>query len=156
MDSRPSGVRNDVDPLGVTVLVAVLLLATAAGLVLRRRDGRLRDGRSVTGGWALAGRAPADADRVLLLQLSSPICTPCRRTTELIDELRTRRPGVAHHEIDVAEQPDVARTLGVLRTPTVVAFDRAGTELLRVSGVPRAAELEAALDAALEPSPGTR
>ena len=32
-----------------------------------------------------------------------------------------------------------------MRTPTVVAFDRAGAELVRVSGVPRVRELEDAL-----------
>jgi hypothetical protein len=30
-----------------------------------------------------------------------------------------------------------------MRTPTVVVFDRSGGELLRVTGVPRPAELEA-------------
>ncbi|GAA2563442.1 thioredoxin family protein [Pseudonocardia hydrocarbonoxydans] len=138
------------DPIGLLVLVAALLLATAAGLLLRRRDGRIRRG-AATGGWALAGAAPGAEDRVLLLQLSSPVCTPCRRTAELIDDLRARRPGVVHAEIDVAQRPDVARTLGVLRTPTVVAFDRAGAELLRLSGLPRRADLDAALDPVLGP-----
>jgi thiol-disulfide isomerase/thioredoxin len=88
---------------------------------------------------------PRDGDRVLLLQLSSPICTPCRQTAALLAELSARRPAVVHHEIDVAERPDVARELQVMRTPTVVAFDRAGSELLRVSGVPRLADLEAGI-----------
>jgi hypothetical protein len=54
-----------------------------------------------------------------------------------------------HVEIDVAERPDVARALQVLRTPTTVAFDRVGAELLRVSGVPRATDLTSALATAL-------
>ena len=141
-------VHLGVDLLGLSVLVAVLGLATGVGLVLRRRDGRLRTGRA-EGGWALAGAEPGDAERVLLLQLSSPVCAPCRRTAEVLDALRTRRPEIVHREIDVAERPDVARALNVLRTPTVVAFDRAGTELLRMSGVPRVGELEAALAPAL-------
>jgi hypothetical protein len=37
----------------------------------------------------------------------------------------------------------------VLRTPTTVAFDRAGGELLRVAGVPRVTELASALAPAL-------
>ncbi|WP_308280030.1 thioredoxin family protein [Pseudonocardia oceani] len=144
----------------MTVLVAALAIATAVGLVLRRRDGRVRttgdrggataSADAATGGWALAGTAPSDGDRVLLLQLSSPVCTPCRRTAELIDDLRARQPGVAHTEVDVAERPEVARALGVLRTPTVVAFDRSGAEFVRVSGLPRAAELEAALAPVLD------
>ncbi len=130
--------------IGAAALLGTLLLATVAGLVLRSRDGRLRRG-DADGGWALAGVTPRSDDRVLLLQLSSPVCAPCRRTAELLTELQARRPGVAHHEVDVAERPEVARALDVLRTPTVVAFDRSGGELLRVSGVPRMADLEAAL-----------
>ena len=47
--------------------------------------------------------------------------------------------------MDVADRVDVARALGVLSTPTTVAFDRDGAEMLRVSGVPRADELRNAL-----------
>lgn len=137
---------------GLAVLGAVLALTTVAGLALRARAGRVRAPRdaAASGGWALAGRTPAEGHRVLLLQLSSPVCAPCRQTAALLADLAARTPAVAHHEIDVADAPGVARTLGVLRTPTVVAFDRAGAELLRVSGVPRRAELEAALAPALE------
>ncbi|GAA1306942.1 thioredoxin family protein [Pseudonocardia xinjiangensis] len=132
------------DP-GLLVLVGTLALATAVGLVVRARAGRMRTGGAASGGWALAGTAPAASDRVLLLQLSSPVCTPCRRTAELLTDLSARRPGVVHLEIDVAERPDVARELSVMRTPTVVAFTRDGAELLRISGVPRLPELEAAI-----------
>jgi thiol-disulfide isomerase/thioredoxin len=141
-----------VPDVGLAVLLGTLLLATVAGLVLRVRAGRLRTGRGATRGWQLAGAEPAAADRVLLLQLSSPVCTPCRRTAELLTDLVGRRPGVVHREVDVAEQPDVARELGVMRTPTVVAFDRHGGELLRVTGVPRTAELEERIAAALGPA----
>ncbi len=142
------------DLLGVTALVAVLVAVTVAGLVLRARDGRIRAGSAVSewaaGGWGLAGAGPGSGDRVLLLQLSSPVCTPCRRTAVLLVQLSGRRPGIVHREVDVAQRPDVARALNVLRTPTVVAFDRTGRELLRVSGVPHNADLETALAPALE------
>ncbi len=65
------------DVVGLLVVVGVLLVATAVGLALRARSGRVRRG-TATGGWALAGRTPTDGDRVLLLQLSSPVCAPCR------------------------------------------------------------------------------
>lgn len=131
---------------GAIALLATLLLATAVGLALRARDGRLRTARTTAAaGWDLAGLAPGPDDRVLLLQLSSPVCTPCRRTAELLGAWEARTPGLVHHELDVADRPDPARALDVLRTPTVVAFDRDGTELLRVSGVPAVADLEAAL-----------
>ncbi|MGI5127009.1 thioredoxin family protein [Pseudonocardia sp. CA-107938] len=130
--------------LGVAVAVTVVV-----ALLLRARDGRVRAGGGHTGGWALAERPPAAPDRVLLLQLSSPVCTPCRQTAAVLDELTGRTPGLVHVELDVADRPDVARELGVMRTPTVVAFDRGGAELLRVSGVPRSTDLLSGLESAL-------
>ena len=164
---------------GLLVVLAVLVVATIAGLLLRRRSGRVREiapapqgpragatptepaaggpapggpapggpapGGAALGGWTLAGTAPAGEERVLLLQLSSPVCTPCRQTAGMLGELAADRPTVRHVEIDVADRPDVARELSVMRTPTTIGFDRDGRELLRVSGVPRRTELDAAL-----------
>jgi thiol-disulfide isomerase/thioredoxin len=130
---------------GAAVLVGVLVVATVVGLVLRRRDGRVTQGKDTESGWDLAGIDPDPGDRVLLLQLSSPVCTPCARTREQLAALTAEHPDLRHVEVDVAEHPGIAQALHVLRTPTTVAFDRAGTELLRVGGVPRRADLQQAL-----------
>jgi thiol-disulfide isomerase/thioredoxin len=141
---------------GVVTVAVVVLVVGVLGLLLHRRSGRLRtassgssrSSRSSTSGadgWALAGAHPGPDDRVLLLQLSSPVCAPCRTTAGVLAGLASGEPGVRHVEVDVAERVDVARALGVLSTPTTVAFDRNGAEILRVSGVPRAGELRDAL-----------
>ena len=128
------------------MLVGMIVVATVVGLALRRRDGRIRTaGTASPHGWDLADLSPGPDERVLLLQLSSPICTPCAQTRAQLTALTVEHTDVRHVEVDVAERPDVARALHVLRTPTTVAFDRAGTELLRVGGVPRPAELQKAL-----------
>lgn len=139
---------------GLVVLLVVLVALSVTGMVMRRRAGRVRatprspeapepDGTGGPG-WELAG-VPARDRRALLLQLSSPVCAPCRQTAAALSGLVADDPGLAHVEIDVAERVDVARALGVLRTPTTVVFDAAGTELARVSGVPRVDELAAVL-----------
>ncbi|WP_018332853.1 thioredoxin family protein [Actinomycetospora chiangmaiensis] len=135
---------------GLIVVLVVLAAASVVGVLLRARNGRIvtTAGR-VTPGWELAGLAPQADDRVLLLQLSSPICTPCRQTAAQLTELSGTRDGLRHVEVDIAERPEVARTLDVMRTPTTVAFARDGRELLRVSGVPRRRELLEALDSEL-------
>jgi thiol-disulfide isomerase/thioredoxin len=139
-----------VSAVGAIVVVAVLVVATAVGLVMRSRAGRVRTATAdEASGWALADLTPSPDDRVLLLQLSSPICTPCRQTAAQLAELAEHGTGIRHVEIDVADDPGTARTLHVMRTPTTIAFARDGRELLRVSGVPRRAELLAALDTEL-------
>ncbi|WP_181779655.1 thioredoxin family protein [Pseudonocardia pini] len=132
---------------GLVVVLAVLAVATAVGFVLRSRSGRVREVTEPTSpnGWVLADARPTADERVLLLQLSSPICTPCRQTAAMLDALAAAEPDVRHVEIDVADRPEVAVALSVLRTPTTVGFDRTGREVLRISGVPRHAELTEAL-----------
>ncbi len=140
--------------VGLAVLVGTLLLACGLGVALRLRSGQVRAAperteysaasRS-TDGWRLAGATAGPTGRVLLLQLSSPVCTPCRQAAAVLGELSAGTSGLRHVEIDIADRPEVARELGVLRTPTVIAFDRTGTELLRVSGVPNVTPLLDAL-----------
>jgi thiol-disulfide isomerase/thioredoxin len=140
----------DVSAVGAIVVVAVLVVATVFGLVARSRVGRVRHTAAAeTAGWTLAQATPDPDDRVLLLQISSPVCTPCRQTAARLTELVQQHRGIRHVEIDIAADPDVARTLHVMRTPTTIAFARDGRELLRVSGVPRRRELLAALDSEL-------
>jgi thiol-disulfide isomerase/thioredoxin len=149
MRRAATGVASYVSLWGAVALGVALLVTLAVALVLRARDGHVRAGAGGSGGWALAEHAPSGPDRVLLLQLSSPVCTPCRQTAAVLTELTSHTPGLVHVELDVADRPDVARELGVMRTPTVVAFDRAGAELLRVSGVPRKGDLLAGVGPAL-------
>ncbi|MFP5020850.1 thioredoxin family protein [Pseudonocardia phyllosphaerae] len=139
------------DVTGLVVLLVALAALSLYGLWLRRRDGRVRAAEPGSGpsGWDLADTEP-QGRRALLLQLSSPACAPCRQTAEVLGSLVAADAGLAHVEVDVAEHQDVARTLGVLRTPTTVVFDAEGAEVLRVSGVPRVDELTPAL-----PHPGT-
>lgn len=136
--------------IGLYVLVAVLAAATVLGLLMKARAGRVRASAKDTSpnGWVLAGTPAGDA-RFLLLQLSSPICAPCRQTAAVLSVVAAGDAGVRHVEIDVADRPDVARELSVMRTPTTVGFDRNGNEVLRISGVPRRPELDSALADAL-------
>ena len=137
-----AGVQNEIDAYPA-------LVARSAGwnvhVDAQGATGFIADGKGTGNGWDLAGIDPDPGDRVLLLQLSSPVCTPCARTREQLTALTAEHPDLRHVEVDVAESPGIAQALHVLRTPTTVAFDRAGTELLRVGGVPRHADLQQAL-----------
>jgi thiol-disulfide isomerase/thioredoxin len=128
---------------GALVVLGTLAVATVLGLALRARSGRVRTA-------APTADLPEDVRRALapggvtLVQLSTTFCAPCRHTRVLLSDLAARTDGLHHTELDLTDRPDLARDLAVLRTPTTLAIDEAGTELLRVGGVPkREALLEA-------------
>jgi thiol-disulfide isomerase/thioredoxin len=129
---------------GVLVLIGTLVLASVAGLAMRARNGKVRE-------TATARLLPADVRDALapggvtLVQLSTTFCAPCRHTRVLLADLASRTDGLHHAELDLTERPDLARELSVLRTPTTLAIDERGTELLRVGGVPQREALLAAL-----------
>lgn len=128
---------------GVLVLVGTLVLATVVGLLMRERDGRVRT--APVRGLPADVQALVAPDGVTLVQLSTTFCAPCRHARAVLSDLAERVDGLHHAELDLTERPDLARELAVLRTPTTLAVDGSGTELLRVGGVPKRDELLAAL-----------
>jgi thiol-disulfide isomerase/thioredoxin len=120
---------------GVLVVLGTLVIATVLGLAMRSREGRVRA--------AAAARLPEDVRRelapgeVTLVQLSTTFCAPCRQARALLSDLAANTAGLRHAELDLTDRPDLARELAVLRTPTTLAIDGHGTELLRIGGVPR-------------------
>jgi thiol-disulfide isomerase/thioredoxin len=129
---------------GALVLIGTLVLASALGLVLRARNGRVRTAPAATATLPEDVRNALAPDGVTLVQLSTTFCAPCRQARVLLSDLASRTAGLHHAELDLTDRPDLARELSVLRTPTTLAFDGRGTEILRVGGVPkREALLEA-------------
>lgn len=133
-------------------MAAVLVLATAGALVLRRRDGRFARSRRTGAGQARARRSLTGADlgqplgsQATLLQFSSSFCAPCRAARQLLADVAARSTGVAHVEIDVADRLDLARLLDVRRTPTLFVLGPEGQITGRASGVPRRDEVMAAV-----------
>jgi thiol-disulfide isomerase/thioredoxin len=136
---------------GAIVAVAVLALAGAGGFAWQQRNGRLKQTRqrmlTVTDlGHPLGARAT-------LLQFSSSFCAPCRATRQLLADVAARTEGVAHVEIDVANRLDLVRLLDIRRTPTVLVLGPQGQIARRASGLPRRADVMAAVAlAATEPA----
>ncbi len=125
------------------VIVALVALATVLGLVLRARSVRVAEG---CGGDEHELVVPGA--EVTLVQLSSPVCSACeamrRVATELVDSDAT----VAHREIDVLDDPEIARRHSVFSTPTTLVLDRDGHVRARLIGAVRPADVRAAVDAA--------
>ncbi|MBC6466359.1 TlpA family protein disulfide reductase [Actinomadura alba] len=135
---------------GALVAAAVLVVATAFGLIRRRRDGALRppsSGDAVELDAADLG-APL-GPRATLVQFSSAFCAPCRATRRVLGEVAGMVDGVTHIEIDAESRLDLVRRLNVVRTPTSLVLDAAGRVVQRASGQPRKAEVIAALGEAI-------
>ncbi|MEV0637900.1 thioredoxin family protein [Streptomyces sp. NPDC050619] len=135
---------------GLVVCVAVLALASAYGVLHRRRSGRVRvrvrdDGKRL-GAAELGGQL---GERATLVQFSSAFCAPCRATRRVLGEVAGLVPGVTHVEIDAEDHLDLVRRLDILKTPTVLVLDADGRIVRRATGQPRKADVIAALGEAV-------
>jgi thiol-disulfide isomerase/thioredoxin len=135
---------------GLVVCVAVLALASVLGVLHKRRSGRVRvrgrDEGSRLGVDQLGGELGA---RATLVQFSSAFCAPCRGTRRVLGEVADMVPGVTHVEIDAESRLDLVRELGILKTPTVLVLDADGRIVRRATGLPRRADVIAALGEAV-------
>ena len=132
---------------GAYVLLAVLVLSVAFGIYRKVSDGKLRE-EIVPPLQGLSEHLHLDHDhppQVTFLQFSSEFCQPCRVTNKLLDEVTNSFPAICHIELDVVEHMDLVKTYGITRTPTTLIIDKSGTVHFRATGVPKKAELTAAV-----------
>jgi thiol-disulfide isomerase/thioredoxin len=148
---------------GLIALAAALLVATALGIALRGRAGRFRPGSP--GSMAKASRAGTGAlteadlgrrlgEQATLVQFSTAFCAPCRPTRQILAQVAGMVDGVTHVEIDAAARLDLVRRLRINSTPTVLVLDSGGAIVTRAVGLPRKADVIAALGSVV-PGPGT-
>ncbi|MGW4329711.1 thioredoxin family protein [Nocardia sp. NPDC004573] len=137
-----------------TILAVILLAALAVGLLLRRRDGKIRaaDGIDLSdsaraqllASVGVTGAGPA------VLHFSADWCGPCdavrRVVANVTDQLAESPQPPQDIEVDIDAEPALARELNVLSLPTTFVFDVEGKERFRISGVPKATDLRSALE----------
>ena len=128
----------------VSAIVAALGLAAVLGLVHNRRHGVLRDTAEAaevdTGGLGLSDTGPT------IVHFTAVWCGPCAAVRRVVDQVCGQLPQVAHVEVDMDENPALARKFSVMSLPTTFIFDADGKQRYRTAGVPKAADLKAALD----------
>jgi thiol-disulfide isomerase/thioredoxin len=149
---------------GLIALVAALAVASALGLVLRRRSGRFRAGQFRAGRARPAAGSRTDVltaadlggplgQQATLVQFSTPFCAPCRPTRQILGQVAGMVDGVSHVEVDAAERLDLVRRLRINSTPTVLVLGPDGAVAGRAVGVPRRADVIAALGSVIRPVP---
>ena len=139
---------------GAWALLVTAATALVFGLVWKAREGRVRATAAGDDEDTALDHFPDELRRrladeptaeVTLVQFSTTFCAPCRHTRILLADFAERTDGVHHVEIDLTDHPEWSTPLRVHRTPTTLALDARGQEVLRVGGVPRRAELADAL-----------
>lgn len=135
---------NGIAALGV--LLALVAVATAAGLVWRATTGRARSARREQTVRAEEVGAAAFGERATLLQFTTEFCAFCPATARVLDATARSEPGVAHVEVDLTTRPDLAHRFAVLQTPTTLVLDGAGSIRARIGGAARPADVRATLD----------
>jgi thiol-disulfide isomerase/thioredoxin len=138
---------------GLIALAAALLVATVLGVTLRTRAGRFRPaGTRAPGTPAKAPGALTEADlgaslgrQATLVQFSTAFCAPCRPTRQILAQVADMVEGVTHVEIDAAARLDLVQRLRINSTPTILVLDRDGAIVKRATGLPRKADVIAAL-----------
>ena len=148
---------------GLIALAAALLVATVLGVALRRRAGRFRPGAATanvkpsqaeTGVLTEADLGRSLGTRATLVQFSTAFCAPCRPTRQILAQVAGMVDGVTHVEIDAASRLDLVRRLRVNSTPTIVVLGPDGTIVTRAVGLPRKADVIAALGSVI-PGPAS-
>jgi thiol-disulfide isomerase/thioredoxin len=129
----------------IAVLIAALGMAYVIGRLLTLRSGMLRAADEAaaeldTSDLGLSSTGPT------ILHFSAQWCGPCAGVRRVVDQVCAELPAVAHVEIDMDANPAAARRLSVLSLPTTFIFDADGHQRYRTSGVPKAADLRAALE----------
>jgi thiol-disulfide isomerase/thioredoxin len=162
---------------GLIALIAALVVATVIGLAWQRRSGRFRaatPGQATplrpatvgvaagTVGVAAGGSRPdvlTEADlgdhlgqQATLVQFSTVFCAPCRPTRRILAEVAGMVDGVTHIDIDATTRLDLVRQLHINSTPTLLVLGPDGAIVKRASGLPRKADVIAALGGVIEPA----
>ena len=135
---------------GLIALAAALLAATLLGVAMRRRAGQFRPPSPGTPAKPAGALTEADLGAGLgrqatLVQFSTAFCAPCRPTRQILAQVADMVDGVTHVEIDAAARLDLVQRLRINSTPTVLVLDSDGAIVKRATGLPRKADVIAAL-----------
>jgi thioredoxin-like negative regulator of GroEL len=128
----------------VAVTIAAFGVAYLVGRLLTLRSGMLRDAKAAadvdTSDLGLSTTGPT------VLHFTAEWCGPCAAVRRVVDQVCDELPQVTHVELDMDANPAAARRLSVLSLPTTIIFAADGRPQFRMSGVPKAADLRAALE----------
>ncbi|CAM2965890.1 thioredoxin family protein [Mycobacterium intermedium] len=136
--------------VAVAATAAALGAASVIGVAVNRRSGTLRqtstsdaEARQDTSDLGLSESGPT------IVHFSAEWCGPCAAVRRVVDQVCAALPEVAHVELDIDANPAAAKRFSVLSLPTTFIFDADGRQHYRTAGVPKAPELQTAVQSLL-------
>ncbi|GLB83669.1 thiol reductase thioredoxin [Mycobacterium kiyosense] len=126
-------------------IVAALGAACVLGCVVNRRSGVLRPAAQSSAAEQDNSDLPLSDTGPTVVHFSADWCGPCAAVRRVVDQVCAQLPEVAHVELDIDDNPVAAKRLSVLSLPTTFIFDAEGRQQYRTSGVPKAVDLQNAL-----------
>lgn len=125
-------VGSGMDTLTISlIVVGLLVLTTAVGVAWKAGQGAI-DKRVDRG--AIPQRLRQQGATITLLQISSEMCSYCAAMRRALGHIAHTTPGVSHLEIDVADEPEIIKTLGVTQTPTTLLVTTSGDIVTWIRG----------------------
>ncbi len=132
----------------LVALLALLLVAVAAGLLLSRRRGRVAKIEAENADPVDPGLFGAEefGARGTVVQFSTEYCARCPAMRRTIVDVLSDRPGLRFVHVDLTNDLALARRFNVLQTPTLLLLDSNGVARSRLSGPLSRTTLTDALD----------
>lgn len=127
--------------LQFSLVLALIAVATAAGLIWKARTGTAK---KVNSGLVIDLKEIAAVkdglpvtefgERVTFLQFSSEFCSQCAQTARLFHDLEAQHDDILHIEVDITNRLDLANKFNILQTPTTLVLDKHGVITSRIGG----------------------
>ncbi len=127
------------------IVVGLVALTTAIGVAWKSGQGTI-DTRVDRG--AIPRHLRGDSVGITLLQVSSEMCSYCAAMRRALGHIANTTPDVAHVEIDVTDEPDLVKTLGITQTPTTLLVAASGDIVTWIRGAAAEASVRQAIDEA--------
>lgn len=131
-------------PALITAL-ALVVVAVAAGLILKARSGRRRSARADVVAPAEVG-VEALGSVATIVQFSTEFCARCPGVKRVLSRLPESVEGLVYTDVDLTHRTDLARRFSVMQTPTVLVIGADGVPTARFSGAVTRASILTEID----------
>jgi thiol-disulfide isomerase/thioredoxin len=128
----------------LAIFAALVALSVASGLIWKARTGRanlVKSGELVDLSKLAASKNGTSVSKfgrkATFVQFSTEVCSQCRQTARLLENVEAKHKGVLHIEVDVTNRLDLAAHFKVLQTPTTLVLDASGRVTSRIGGAPK-------------------